>query len=148
MQTKRTWLCPHCEGWGVIQLNDSNPHGYGPDPQLDDDSDCLACDGSGVIVASYEQGEREGLTPWDGLTGRTIEGVRAAKREPDILIRLADRRMRKVKNDPFRDDFYYGIYRMRAYRTCSGLAQAEMLAGATRCETAAHRAVAAMQEAA
>ena len=148
MQSERTWLCPDCEGWGVIQLNTSNPHGYGPDPQLDHDEDCIACDGSGVIVASYAKGEREGYTPWDGLTGRVIEGVRAAKRESDILVRLADRRMRKVKNDPFRDDFYYGIYRMRAYRKCSGLAQADMLAMATRCVTETECGVAAMREAA
>jgi hypothetical protein len=123
MQATRTWLCPNCEGWGVIELNDGNPFGYGPDPQDDHDVDCAACDGSGVIVASYAEGDDKGLIPWDGLTGKVVEGVRAAKREPDILIRLADRRIRKVKNDPFRDDFLYRAYRARAYRKCSGFAQ-------------------------
>lgn len=32
--------CPTCEGTGSVTCNDTNPHGYGPDPQCDYDVTC------------------------------------------------------------------------------------------------------------
>lgn len=40
--------CPTCDGDGEVDRNDSNPHGYGPDPQLDYTAQCPDCEGSGA----------------------------------------------------------------------------------------------------
>jgi hypothetical protein len=32
--------CPTCEGAGEVVVNDTNPFGYGPDPQCDEDVPC------------------------------------------------------------------------------------------------------------
>lgn len=38
--TTATRLCPTCEGAGEVVVNDTNPFGYGPDPQCDEDVPC------------------------------------------------------------------------------------------------------------
>lgn len=47
--TKTERRCKSCEGAGVITHNDTNPHGYGPDPQCDYDVRCEDCNGDGWI---------------------------------------------------------------------------------------------------
>lgn len=42
--------CPACEGAGEHTVNDTNRHGYGPDPQCDVDVECDACGGTGEVV--------------------------------------------------------------------------------------------------
>ena len=42
--------CPDCEGAGELIHNDTNPHGYGPDPQCDEPVECEACDGTGMVA--------------------------------------------------------------------------------------------------
>lgn len=32
--------CPHCKGAGEVIRNDTNPYGYGPDPQCDEPVTC------------------------------------------------------------------------------------------------------------
>lgn len=39
--------CEHCNGGGSIDRNDSNPHGYGPDPQQGYEVRCPECFGDG-----------------------------------------------------------------------------------------------------
>lgn len=46
---KAPTLCQKCEGAGVIEFNNSNPYGYGPDPQQDDSYRCEECAGKGWI---------------------------------------------------------------------------------------------------
>lgn len=36
--------CATCEGAGEVTVNDTNPHGYGPDPQCDEDVPCPVTD--------------------------------------------------------------------------------------------------------
>lgn len=33
-------MCPTCEGAGEVVVNNTNPFGYGPDPQCDEDVPC------------------------------------------------------------------------------------------------------------
>lgn len=42
--------CRPCEGGGEVTVNTSNPHGYGPDPQCDEDVECQACNGAGEVA--------------------------------------------------------------------------------------------------
>lgn len=42
--------CAACQGDGSIRVNDTNPYGYGPDPQWDEDVECDACDGTGEVI--------------------------------------------------------------------------------------------------
>lgn len=49
-RTAVTRRCEACEGGGVLVVNDTNPHGYGPDPQRDEEVDCAACGGSGELT--------------------------------------------------------------------------------------------------
>lgn len=142
----RTYLCPDCDGWGAIEGNDGPTYVGGTDPQNDWQENCLECDGSGVVVLTYADADRLDLQPWDGLNGKVLEGVRAAKRGTDPLLDMG--RLRAEHVAALGGSFYYGIYRMRAMRKCSGLAQAEMLAMATRCVTRANELRAAMELAA
>lgn len=48
-RTRITRDCPHCEGTGEVIVNDTNPHGHGPDPQRDEPVACDHCD-EGVLV--------------------------------------------------------------------------------------------------
>lgn len=41
--------CPDCDGIGAHTHNDTNPYGYGPDPQCDYDVDCDRCSGTGQL---------------------------------------------------------------------------------------------------
>ena len=47
--TRTERLCPICKGAGEITHNDTNPHGYGPDPQCDYGVICGECNGNGWI---------------------------------------------------------------------------------------------------
>lgn len=166
MNTTRTYLCPDCGGWGVIQLNDGSPYGYGPDPQDDHEVDCIECDSSGVVVRTYRDGAILDLVPWDGLSGKVLEGVRAAKRTSDPLLDMG--RLRRERHHPLGGSFYYKSYRKkamargldsrfqlfdaRAQRIAamakSREAEARMLAMAQQCVEASDAAVAAFRKAA
>lgn len=139
---RRTWLCPDCDGWGVHESNASSIN----DPQCHDQIDCAICDGSGVLEASYAEGLSGDYQPWDGPLGKTAIGVAAQKRGTDPLLDMG--RLREERGHPFGGSFYYGIYRKRAMRKCSGLAMADMRAMATRCVTATAEAVDAWRRAA
>lgn len=63
-------LCPVCEGAGEITVNDTNPFGYGPDPQCDEEAPCPnpACDGGWIpaedeprVVADAERDARAAI---------------------------------------------------------------------------------------
>lgn len=41
--------CPKCEGAGETIHNDTNPYGYGPDPQCDEPARCDECNGAGEV---------------------------------------------------------------------------------------------------
>lgn len=41
--------CPACDGAGEHIVNNTNPHGYGPDPQHDEPVECGACLGTGEV---------------------------------------------------------------------------------------------------
>ena len=44
------WItCPDCDGAGSHTHNDTNPHGYGPDPQCDYEVECATCGGDGEL---------------------------------------------------------------------------------------------------
>lgn len=44
------WVhCDACDGGGEVVLNDTNPHGYGPDPQCDEPVTCEVCGGKGEV---------------------------------------------------------------------------------------------------
>ena len=40
-------ICLDCHGAGETIRNDTNPYGYGPDPQCDVPVTCMSCDGAG-----------------------------------------------------------------------------------------------------
>lgn len=42
--------CRHCEGSGEIIINNTNPHGYGRDPQCDEARPCSVCRGRGYVM--------------------------------------------------------------------------------------------------
>ncbi|KRG69142.1 hypothetical protein [Pseudoxanthomonas dokdonensis] len=108
MSQKRTYLCPDCDGYGETVHNDTNPYGYGPDPQCDVEVECRNCDGSGVIVSEYD----DTLQPWNGTSGRM--GSRPASR-PDPLITMA-RWRGKLRGHPTSPsaNLYYGYARQIA----------------------------------
>lgn len=72
MATARTWICPDCDGWGVIETSAS---ARSRDQQDYDDRDCLECGGEGVITLSYAEGYARDLHPW-GDVGRYAQGAR------------------------------------------------------------------------
>lgn len=41
--------CRECEGTGEITVNNTNPHGYGRDPQCDEYFPCQECGGTGRV---------------------------------------------------------------------------------------------------
>lgn len=41
--------CRECDGTGEITMNNTNPHGYGRDPQCDEYFQCQECGGCGVV---------------------------------------------------------------------------------------------------
>lgn len=50
--------CPVCDGDGSITVNDTDPYGYGPDPQCDEVIDCPTCFGEGEVECDgWEVGE-------------------------------------------------------------------------------------------
>ena len=114
-----THVCPDCEGAGETIHNDTNPHGFGSDPQCDEPVRCNTCMGSGEIA----DGVREVLSELHAARYR-------------LRLRLKGAR------------FSYESARRRAFMPVSGLAMAEMLAKATRCATETERGVAAMRVAA
>lgn len=63
--------CPTCGGAGEITVNDTNPHGYGPDPQCDEDAPCP------------ERTCVDGWVPADGAT-LYLEGYGGAVLELDL----------------------------------------------------------------
>lgn len=51
MTASRIWReCPSCEGAGEHIVNDTNPYGFGPDPQCDEPVECERCGGEGSIL--------------------------------------------------------------------------------------------------
>lgn len=107
--------CSVCEGAGELVVNDTNPHGYGPDPQCDEFAPCTNpdCEDGSVVV-------------WT---------------DP-LLVLKQERRYRRYGGAP------YQRVRLRAMRSCSGLAQADMLAMAQRCVNTIERGVALLRRAA
>ena len=73
----RTYLCPDCDGWGAIEGNDGPTYVGGTDPQHDWQKDCIECCSTGVIEATYADGEMLDLTPWTGSRGRVLQRNRA-----------------------------------------------------------------------
>lgn len=51
--TERTYYCPTCDGAGEVIKNDTNPHGYGPDPQCDEAFTCSECN-EGFVTTDEE----------------------------------------------------------------------------------------------
>ncbi|MDQ3160070.1 MAG: hypothetical protein M3Q51_03490, partial [Pseudomonadota bacterium] len=101
-RTQHTQTCTQCEGAGEVVSNDTNPHGYGPDPQCEEGFECDACDGTGTVAV------------WT-----------------DPLLRLREARWNPRNRN-------YELTRLQAMRPSAGrLAQADMLAMAARCVTAA-----------
>lgn len=105
LRDRHVVTCPECEGGGEVTVNDTNPYGYGPDPQCDEFFPCENCGGSGEVET------------W-----------------VDPLIAMKRAKWNCAKWN--RANGWYEIFRMRAMRRCSGLAQADVLALATRCVTA------------
>lgn len=85
----RAWLCPDCDGYGAF---DNGEHPNSPDY---DERECIDCDGSGVIRASYSEGWDKGLQPWTGDRGRSAARVRIPHTDP--LVWLAE-----IRNGPRR----------------------------------------------
>ena len=52
--TESTYYCPTCDGAGEVIKNDTNPHGYGPDPQCDEPFTCSDCYGEGFVTTDEE----------------------------------------------------------------------------------------------
>lgn len=52
--------CVSCDGDGWITVNDTNPYGFGPDPQWDRNVECPICYGDGEVeCADWELEEEE-----------------------------------------------------------------------------------------
>jgi hypothetical protein len=83
----RTYLCPDCDGYGATA---PGCHHFHNDPACDCEVMCDRCDESGVIEATYDEGERLGFQPWDGPIGRSAERLRIKRVDP--LVRLAQDR--------------------------------------------------------
>lgn len=115
--------CPDCDGAGEHARNDTNPHGYGPDPQCDYTVPCARCNG----------------------TGRVEDGV------IDLLVQLRRKRWwLKFPASPRASEYryHYNSVRRRAVMPCSGLSAMEMRARAALCVNEAERAAAAWRRAA
>lgn len=113
--------CPDCEGTGEHTHNDSGCN----DPQRDYSVDCLRCNGEGELA--------------DGLIDPML--LVAKYRKARFGWALSERRAAARRH-------YYRLYRLRAMRPCSGLLEADMLAGAQMCANDTDRALKAMQVAA
>jgi len=89
--------CPECEGAGEITVNTTNPHGYGPDPQCDEQVPCPRADcNSGWITwapvdalsimakrrNAYLRGKRLGVEVWDHIARRAYDQARNEACEP------------------------------------------------------------------
>jgi len=49
-RTEHRTRCETCDGFGSLTVNNTNPFGYGPDPQCDEDCQCPDCLGDGEVV--------------------------------------------------------------------------------------------------
>lgn len=101
-------MCPDCEGAGEITINETNPHGHGPDPQCDESVDCLRCIGGEIA-----DGHADPIASLAGLR----------------------RRYAFFRAFPSRENYKIAYERARriAFVRCSGIVQADMLAMSTRC---------------
>lgn len=97
---------------------------------------CPACEGDG----SHDRNDSPLNDPQCGYTVRCGtcygDGYVRDGRAPDLLLALRDARAAALRG---REAFVYESLRRRAMCPVSGLAQADMLAMATRCVTAARR---------
>lgn len=85
--------CPDCEGAGETVVNNTNPHGFGPDPQCDESLTCTACAGSGrwidgvvdplVIMGQYRRqiryGAKASYSYWRRQAMRKTAGMAAMR---------------------------------------------------------------------
>lgn len=110
--------CPVCQGAGEIEFNNTNPHGYGPDPQCDD---CAPCPNP------------------DCLDGYVKDG------EADPILSLRSLRRESIARRPFAHA-RYSEARARTYRPA--LCQLRMIEAAIGCTVACDAAVAAWRKAA
>ena len=80
-------MCLDCHGAGETIHNDTNPYGYGPDPQCDYPVTCVACDGDGWLR----------MTPVDPIT-QLAYWRRASRRRfsPGTLVAYGALRQRVV----------------------------------------------------
>lgn len=137
MDSTRTWLCPDCDGYGGWTTNASSL----PDPQTEEDHECLICDATGVITATYAEGERRGLHPWTGDVGR---GAFPRMPYPDPLTTLAHFRRQYAKELRTRRQYgmatfdgcsaYESAKKQSAFRPRAGMAQLAMTEAAIRCD--------------
>lgn len=89
MDKTRTYLCPDCDGWGLTGGERLDVDDYAPEYS------CGTCDETGVITATYADGEKFDLHPWAGDTGRAAHRVRSSDR--DALERMASHRERAAQ---------------------------------------------------
>lgn len=67
-------ICRHCAGTGSVTVNNTNPFGYGPDPQCDEDVSCGECSGDGWIrtapvdpIALLRQARQHARASWGAM---------------------------------------------------------------------------------
>lgn len=150
MSATRTYLCPACDGYGYGVPVERCFH-FGGDPNCDCERECLDCGASGVLELPRAEGDDRGLQPWTGSQGRALS--RNRQPQVDLLLTVAQYRPEAADLRRRQPEFdlaytYYGSTRLRAMRPVSGLARADMLAAAARCETSAETALRAWQVAA
>lgn len=110
--------CPDCDGSGENILNNTTPHGFGPDPQCDYPVTCARCYGYGSIEDGW------------------IDPLVQLRRQRWLLKFRAS-----AKAADYR--FHYTLFRLRAVMPCAGLSAMEMRARAALCANEAERALAA-----
>lgn len=157
-RTTRTYLCPTCDGYGVTNTDGRHPN----DPDRYD-APCADCDESGVVVASYDDGDLRGLQPWTGERGRILERLTPAA--TDWFAELRDTRKacaeRHVRSLPYswakdrtvsRVNFAFSLFDARANRIAAEVScresEARMLAMAQACVDQTNALRAAMGRAA
>ena len=87
-----TYYCPDCEGAGSVTVNSTNPCGYGPDPQCDEDAPCPNADCvDGFIESDDPDMDARRWSPsrrrWHNWTG-----IKPYNPQRDVLIRVAEGR--------------------------------------------------------
>lgn len=134
-----TYLCPDCDGWGLIVTNNGPMYAMGQDPAYDVEHECSECYGSGVIQLDEL---RDDLQRWSGDTGRAVEGYRKSRRQRDPLTEMQRERVLLLNGRPSA----YSYQRRRA--TAPVLGQLRMIEAAIGCDLACRDAVQAWRKSA